>query len=308
MDAWLTLILLGAAVAMLPLIMSYYLVLTALTIYVVRKLFPFAWGIAEWVTNWRNLLPFVIFMLITITVTVLLLIGAYLFAANVHWIGYLFFLPLLLLLFISATIFWGGLGLAIILWIVRLSHWGYARFRTLLGRTSPPSRLPAYRSRRRLPARQPTKKPTPPVPSTGEKANAKAEAKQKVKAKAGEETESYYESEFKRLLGEAKAKTKTKAKRVKIGAKKAKAKTKAEEEIEAYYESEYQRFLAEAKARAQPEQRAEAKAKAEAEAEAEARTQPEQRAEAEASAQPEQRAEAKARPRLRRRRRLKQGK
>ncbi|MBA7474942.1 hypothetical protein ES707_10305 [subsurface metagenome] len=291
---WLYLILLGAALLMLPLILTSYLLLTALTIYVVRKLFPFAWGIAEWVTNWRNLLPFVLFMLSTMVVTVLLLIGAYLFATNVHWIGFLFLLLCLLILYISATILWGGLGLAIILWIVRLSHWGYARFRTLFERTSPPSRLPAYRSRRRLPARQPIKNPPPPVPPTGEKANAKADEKQKIKAKAGEETEAYYESEFKRLLGEAKAKTKTKAKRVKIGAKKAKAKTKAEEEIKAYYESEYQRFLAEAKARAQPEQRAEVEAEVEAEAEA--------------KAQPEQGAEAKARPRLRRRRRLKQGK
>ncbi|MBA7705051.1 hypothetical protein ES703_113875 [subsurface metagenome] len=239
-------------------------------------------------------------MLIAIVITAALLTGADYFASQVHWVGWFAYVLLLLALVIECSIFGGGMMLAMILWIIRLSHWGYARFRTLFERTSPPSGLPAYRSRRRLPARRPIKNLLPPVPSTGEKAKAKADAKQKAKAKAGEETEAYYRSEFQRLLGE------TKAKRVKMEAKKAeaqaeqkaKAKTKAEEEIEAYYESEYQRFLAEAEAkiRAQPEQIAEARA------------QPEQIAEARAQAEQKAEAEAKARPRLRRRRRLKQGK
>ncbi len=290
------------AAMMIPMTALFALTLAAF-IFSSIKIFPFARGIAEWVTDRRNLLPFVLFMLIAIAVTVVLLIGAYFFTVKVSSVGILALLPLILILGIAWIIFWGGMGLAIILWITRLSHWGYTHFRTLFGRTSPPSGLPAYRSRRRLPARRPITNQPPPVPSTEEKANAKAEAKHKVKAKAEDEIEAYYESEYQRFLAEAKAKAEAKRAKVKEKAEaeqKAKAKVEAktaeasaqaeqrgeakakpEEEIQAYYESEYQRFLAEAKV--------------------EAKT-------AEARAQAEQKAEAKARPRLRRRRRLKQGK
>ena len=205
---WLILFL---AVMMIPMTALFALTLAAF-IFSSIKIFPFARGIAEWVTDRRNLLPFVLFMLIAIVITAALLTGADYFASQVHWVGWFAFILLLLIIGIECIIFGSVMGLAMILWIIRLSHWGYAHFRTRFERTSPPSRLPAYRSRRRLPARQPIKNQSLLVPSTGEKANAKADAKQKVKAKAGEETEAYYESEFQRLLGEAKTKAKTKAK------------------------------------------------------------------------------------------------
>ena len=308
-----------AALVLIPMAAFFVLTLAAV-IFAWTKIFPFVRGIAEWITDRRNLLPFVLFMLIVIAATFVLLIGAYFFTVKVSSVGLLALLPLILILGIAWSIFWGGMGLAMIMWITRLSHWGYAHFRTRFERTSPPSGLPAYRSRRRLPARRPITNQPPPVPSTEEKANAKAEAKHKVKAKAEDEIEAYYRSEYQRFLAEAKAKAEVKTAKVEEKAEaeqKAKAKTKAEEEIEAYYESEYQRFLAEAKSKVEAKT-AEARAQAEAEAKPEEEIEAYYESEfqrflaeaktAEARAQAEQIAEAKARPRLRRRRRLKQGK
>ncbi|MCK4965121.1 MAG: hypothetical protein KAS54_08555, partial [Dehalococcoidia bacterium] len=164
------------SVVMIPLAAFAALTLVAV-IFAWIKIFPFARGIAEWITERRNLLPFFIFMLIAIATIVVLLIGAYFFTVKVSSVGYLAILPLCLILGIVWIIFWGGMGLAIIMWITRLSHWGYAHFRTRFERTSRPSGLPAHRSRRRLRARRPIINPSPPVPSTEEKAEAKAEAK-----------------------------------------------------------------------------------------------------------------------------------
>jgi len=120
-------------------------------IFVWRKIFPLGWGIAEWITNRRNLIPFVLFMLIVIAVIIILLILSYFLIMNVlegqglfYFIGLLVMLLLLLILFIAETIFWGGLGLAIILWIIRLSHWAYANFRRGFWRTFRPGGPPDF--------------------------------------------------------------------------------------------------------------------------------------------------------------------
>ncbi|GAI93473.1 unnamed protein product, partial [marine sediment metagenome] len=149
---WLILILLGAIVLMMPLIVFFSLSLLAITIFVWRKLFPFGWGIAEWITNRRNLIPFVLFMLIVLGVTIILLILSFLLALNVHWTGYLLVLLLLPVIGITYLIFIGGMGLAIILWIIRLSHGGFALFRRGFWRMFSPGAPP-------------TLQPVPPLPA-----------------------------------------------------------------------------------------------------------------------------------------------
>ena len=141
-------ILLLAGVALFILLMPVLLLIgfsfIAVVIFVWRKIFPLGWGIAEWITNRRNLIPFVLFLLIIIAGSIILLILSYVFATQVHWIGYLFLLLFLLILFIAETIFWGGLGLAVILWIVRLSSWAYALFRRGFWRTFRPGGGPVF--------------------------------------------------------------------------------------------------------------------------------------------------------------------
>ena len=176
----------------------FFSVIIALTIYSLQKLYPIGLGIAEWVTARRNLVPFVLFMLLTMAITNMLLIGAYLLALNVHWVGYLLIALLILLLAVVTIIFDGAMVLAIILWIVRLSHWAFAGFRKVLWRlirgkhaperaaplparlhiVTPPGVKPTYRGRQRV------EKPYPLVPSTEEKARQKAKAKARAKAQA----------------------------------------------------------------------------------------------------------------------------
>jgi len=136
---------LAIIVLILPVFGTLFIAGIAGAIFVWRKIFPLGWGIAEWITNRRNLIPFVLFMLIVIAVSIILLIVSYVFATQVHWLGYLFLMLCLLILFIAETIFWGGLGLAVILWIIRLSHWAYANFRRGFWRTFRPS--PSHQSR-----------------------------------------------------------------------------------------------------------------------------------------------------------------
>ena len=165
----------------------FWVIITALTIYILQKVYPVALGIAEWVTARRNLLPFVLFMLITTAITVMLLIGAYYFTANVHAIGMLFVVLLILLLAVVAIIFDGVMVLAIIMWLVRLSHWAFAGFRKMFLQESrfeyanglaPPRLKPSYRRRQRVEG------PYPLVPSAEEKARQKAKAEARAKAQA----------------------------------------------------------------------------------------------------------------------------
>ena len=131
-------------ILMLPVLGLIAFSFVAVVIFVWRKMFPLGWGIAEWVTNRRNLIPFVLFLLIVIAGSIILLIVSYFFATQVHWVGYLFLLLFLLILTIAEIIFWGGIGLAVILWIVRLSHWAYALFRRGFWRTFRPGGPPDF--------------------------------------------------------------------------------------------------------------------------------------------------------------------
>ena len=146
MDLTAVAILAGLAiiVLILPVFGTLFIAGIAGAIFVWRKIFPLGWGIAEWITNRRNLIPFVLFMLIVIAGSIILLIVSWIFATQVHWLGYLFLILCLLILFIAETIFWGGLGLAVILWIIRLSHWAYALFRGGFWRTFRPGGPPDF--------------------------------------------------------------------------------------------------------------------------------------------------------------------
>ena len=134
----------GLIILMLPVLGLIAFAFFAVVIFVWRKLFPLGWGIAEWVTNRRNLIPFVLFLLIVIAGSVILVILSYIFALQVHWVGYLFLLLFLFVFFVAEIIFWGGIGLAVILWIVRLSHWAYALFRRGFWRTFRPGGPPDF--------------------------------------------------------------------------------------------------------------------------------------------------------------------
>jgi len=132
------------ALLLVPIFGTLFLAATATAIFVWRKAFPLGWGIAEWITNRRNLIPFVLFMLIVIAGSIILLILSYIFATQVHWVGYLFLLLSLIILAIAEIIFWGGFWLAMILWIIRLSHWAYALFRRGFWRTFRPGGPPDF--------------------------------------------------------------------------------------------------------------------------------------------------------------------
>jgi len=146
MDITAIAILAGLAIIVLimPVVGTLFIAGLAGAIFVWRKIFPLGWGIAEWVTNRRNLIPFVLFLLIVIAGSIILLILSYLFATQVHAIGYLFLLLFLFIFVVAEIIFWGGIELAVILWIVRLSHWAYANFRRGFWRTFRPGGPPDF--------------------------------------------------------------------------------------------------------------------------------------------------------------------
>ena len=135
---------LALVLLLLPVFGTLFIAGIAGAIFVWRKAFPLGWGIAEWVTSRRNLIPFVLFLLIVIAGSIILLILSYLFATQVHAIGFLFLLLFLLILVVAEIIFWGGIGLAVILWIIRLSHWAYAIFRRGFWRTFRPGGPPDF--------------------------------------------------------------------------------------------------------------------------------------------------------------------
>ena len=283
-------------VLMLPVIGTLFLAAAAAAIFVWRKIFPLGWGIAEWVTNRRNLIPFVLFVLIVIAGSIILLILSYVFATQVHWIGYLFILLFLFILLIAETIFWGGLGLAIILWIVRLSHWAYALFRRGFWRTFRPGGPPDFQpvpvpltnpvlvapprsksnsNRRRQPlAKRRIRKPIPVVASSKGKDKARAKGtgqsmEEKLSPKANAKKSSIRTKEEKKVQAHAgaqeKAKAKEEAKQAKEQAREAKrtqAIAKAEEKARAKEEAKR------AKEQAREEKRAQAIAGAEEKAQA----------------------------------------
>jgi hypothetical protein len=205
----------GLLILMLPVLGLIAFAFIAVVIFVWRKIFPLGWGIAEWVTNRRNLIPFVLFMLIVIAGSIILMIVSYIFASQVHWLGYLFLLLFLLILVIAEIIFWGGVGLAVILWIVRLSHWAYALFRRGFWRTFRPQPVPvpltnpvsitpppvksSYSGRRKLSKRRSTT--GNPVTTNAKTPEVKAQASTQQKAKAGAGTKVH----VKKTKGTAKA-------------------------------------------------------------------------------------------------------
>jgi len=228
MGAILYILLLVAVSFALLIFYFFWVIVTALTLYILHKVYPIALGIAEWVTARRNCLPFVLFMLITIATTVILSICAYYFAANVHWVGFLLLVLLLLLLAIVVIIFGGGMTLAIIMWIVRLSHWAFAGFRRAIhGKPAPeftPLRVkPSYRGRRRVESRYPL------VPSEEEKAKKKAKAMAMVKAQAkAKAIEKARAKELAKAQAIAKARAKELAKAQAIAKARAKALAEAQ--------------------------------------------------------------------------------
>lgn len=221
-------IILAALLPFLFLILYFFwVVVTALTVYILHKVYPLALGIAKWVTARRNCLPFFLFMLITIAVTIILLIGAYYFTANVHAIGFIVIFLLIMILGIVVTIFSGGLTLAIIMWIVRLSHWAFDGFRRAM-HGKPVHEFatvgvkPSYRVRRRLEGLYPS------VSSEEEKARQKAEAKAAAKAK--EKAKAVAKAKAKALakeLAKAQAIEKARAKELAKAQSIAKARAKA---------------------------------------------------------------------------------
>lgn len=100
----------------------------ALFLYIWRIIYPFGRSIAEWTTHRRNVRPFVIFMLIVIVTTGIPLIIWLLLSPQYPSLIYLI-LPLSPIFAIAVIIFSVALGLAIILWLVRLCRWAFARFR-----------------------------------------------------------------------------------------------------------------------------------------------------------------------------------
>jgi hypothetical protein len=212
-----------------PVILSFYTFVTFLIIYIIRAVYPIGLGIAKWVTARRNCLPFFLFMLIAIAVIVILLIGSYYFAANVHWLGFLALVLLLMLLAIVIIIFGGGLTLAIIMWIVRLSHWAFDGFRRAMhGKPAPEFATvgvrPSYRVRRRVEGLY------PPVPSAEGKARRKAEAR--AVAKAQEKAKAIAKARAK-ALAKAQAVEKARAKELAKAQAIAKARAKALAEAQA---------------------------------------------------------------------------
>jgi len=226
-------------ILMLPIIGTLFLAGIAVAIWVWRKAFPLGWGIAEWVTNRRNLIPFVLFMLIVIAGSIILLILSYVFATQVHAIGFLFLLLVLLILLVAEIIFWGGLGLAVMLWIVRLSHWAYALFRGGFWRTfrsgGPPDFQPipvpltnpllvaptpvkrTRNSRRQPIAKQRIRKPIPVVMSSKGKDTARAKStaqsmEEKLSPKANAKKSRIQAKEEKKVQAHARAEEKAKAK------------------------------------------------------------------------------------------------
>ena len=139
---------LAIIVLIMPVFGTLFIAGIAGAIFIWRKAFPLGWGIAEWVTNRRNLIPFVLFLLIVIAVIIILLILTYVLIMNLaglfYYIGLLVLLLLLLTLIVAEIIFWGGIWLAVILWIVRLSHWAYTLFRRGFWRTFRPGGPPDF--------------------------------------------------------------------------------------------------------------------------------------------------------------------
>ena len=241
----------------LPVIGIIFLAGIAAAIFIWRKIFPLGWGIAEWITNRRNLIPFVLFMLIVIAGSIILLILSYVFATQVHAIGFLFLLLFVLVLLIAEIIFWGGVGLAIILWIIRLSHWAYALFRggfwrtfspggpSMLEPVPPPLTNPAMvapprskrnsnRSRQPL-AKRRIRKPIPVVASSKGKDMARAKGtvqsmEEKLSPNANAKKSRIQVKEEKKAQAHARAEEKAKAKEE---AKRAKEQAKEENRAQA---------------------------------------------------------------------------
>lgn len=119
----------------------------ALSLYIWRIIFPFARSIAEWTASLRNFLPFVNFTLLVADVAFLFIIDwLFLYALTGSVIFILLALPWLPILAIALLINVVGLGLAIILFTLRLCHWAFDRFRTWF-------HLTAFKLLMRLPER-----------------------------------------------------------------------------------------------------------------------------------------------------------
>lgn len=103
----------------------------ALFLFIWRRVFPFARSIAEWTTNRVNFFPFVLFMLLLLTITgILMVMWFVLYAQTGSAIFFLLGLLLLPIHGLALLINGVALGLAITLWLIRLNHHMFDRFRT----------------------------------------------------------------------------------------------------------------------------------------------------------------------------------
>lgn len=157
---------------------------SAATLYTIQHAYPAGYSIANWVAARRNAIPFVLFMLFIIVITLVL----YMTARQVdHFTATIAGILLIFLLASELIIFSVGMWLATIVWIAGLIHWAFAGFRKVLWRAirgkHAPELVPlrvksSYRGRQRV------ESPYPLVPPTEEKAEQKAKAKARAKAQA----------------------------------------------------------------------------------------------------------------------------
>lgn len=137
-NLWVVFLIIAGVVALLGIgvvvaLVASTLILTPIALFVIiwRRIFPFARGIAEWTANRVNLIPFFLFMnLIILPTSTLLIIWFVLYWQTGSIVFLLLALPLIPVLGLALLIFGIPMGLAIIVFTMRLNHHLFDRFRT----------------------------------------------------------------------------------------------------------------------------------------------------------------------------------
>ncbi len=124
-----TLFILGVVIAVLAIGAFFGLIFLAIATYVVKNLYPPTRKIAMWAARLDNFLPLLILSVILLFLIIFIALFAFKLPALVALLLILVLLGILVVLVLVDVL----LGLGILVYIIRVVHWLYGRWKGLLG-------------------------------------------------------------------------------------------------------------------------------------------------------------------------------
>ncbi len=124
-----TLFILGVVIAVLAIGAFFGLIFLAIATYVVKNLYPPTRRVSIWAAKLENFIPLLILSIVLLFIIIVILLFALKLPALIALVLILVLLIILVLLMLIDLL----LGLGVLVYVIRLVHWLYSRWKGLLG-------------------------------------------------------------------------------------------------------------------------------------------------------------------------------